>query len=103
MQEQINTLEDFLRSDDEGPPSILEYGTTPALESVSQFLNDLRPRTQIREIAQEEARRICAPKTDNSFLKAAEDELSDAFQIGFESENNERNDESFLSVPWRAC
>lgn len=42
--EQINTLDDVLRSEDEGPPSVPEHGTTPAPNFLSLFLNHLKLR-----------------------------------------------------------
>lgn len=41
VQESDNNFEDILRSDDEGPLFITEYGTTCAPEFFSQFLTNL--------------------------------------------------------------
>lgn len=39
--QELNTLRDALRSDEEGPPSVPKHGTTSAPESFSQFSNHL--------------------------------------------------------------
>lgn len=78
-------MNDALRSDDEGPTSIPKYGTTSAPESLSKVLNHPQLHAQIREIAQNEARRIYALEIDKSFLKSAKGALLGAFQNAFES------------------
>lgn len=62
-QKQINILNDTLGSDDEGPSSFPEHGTTPAPEFFLQFLNRPHLFAQIRETAQEEVKRIYARNT----------------------------------------
>lgn len=88
LQEPIDTLDYALGSEGEGPPSVLEQSTTPALDFLSQFLHHPRLRAQIKKIAQEEARRIYALEMNKSLLKAAEDAFSDTFRIGFKSAND---------------
>lgn len=78
-QEPINTLDDALRSEDEGPSSTPEKRTIPAPDSFSKFLNYPRLRAQIREIAHENTRRIYVHEMDMSLLNAVEDAISDAF------------------------
>lgn len=88
VQEQIDTLDDALRSDEKGPTSIPDHDTTPAPESLSQLLNHSQLHAQIREIAQEEASHNNAVEMDKYFEKAAKDALSDPFQIVFELAND---------------
>lgn len=98
VQEQRDTLEDTLRSDEEGFPSILEHGTTPAPLSLSKFLNHPQRLSQIRVIAKKEVRRFYALEKKKFFLKAVKDALPDVFQICFDYANDGLNNASFRFV-----
>lgn len=55
MWEQIDVLDDALKPEDKGPPSISEDGTIPVAELLSQVLNHPQLCALIRIIMQEEA------------------------------------------------
>lgn len=78
VQELVVSPETALKSDNEGPPSTPTQTTTPApdvLQTIPELLNHERLGASIRNIAQEEARRIYEFKLGKSLIKAAEDSL----------------------------
>lgn len=88
VQEQTDALDNTLRLENEGPQHIPEHGATHVPESLSKFSNYLQLRAQNRELVQKEGRRFYALELDKRFLKAAENTVLDAFQIGFKSTIN---------------
>lgn len=71
---------------------------TPASEYVSQFLNHPQLSIEIRKIEQEETRLNYALQMDKSFMRAAEDALSNAIQIDFGSVNDGQKHASICLV-----
>lgn len=85
VQEQIRTLDNALRSDDESPLSIPEHDTTAEPVFQPQFLYNPQLSSRIREIMQKKVRRMIVLGMERLFLKAAEYALPSAFKIGPES------------------
>lgn len=98
FQEPIETFEAGLNSDNDDLLSIPVFETAFALKSISHVLNHLHLRFALGQIAQEEARRICALEVDNKLLEAPEAALSKAVKFGFESANEAPKNEPFRFV-----
>lgn len=91
-------------SDAEGRPYISpslttsSHGTTPARDSLFQFLNHSQLNAEIGQILQEELGCICALEMNKSFLEVAENKILNSIQIGFEYRNDRLNNASFHCV-----
>lgn len=78
-----------LNSNGEIAPSVPQHSTTPAPESLSQFLDHAQRHVYIsqRDLAGK-TEPIYALKRVRFLLEAAEGALLDAFEIGFQSAND---------------
>lgn len=86
--DQVETLEQTLESDNEGPSSPLAREPVHYTDrSVSDILASTDLRAIMRLMAQEEAECIYASRVNPSMTRAAEGALSDVFQVGFDSAN----------------
>lgn len=85
VQEHIDTLDVAFGSKKNELPFISKLGTASTPKKPLQFLNYPRLRTEKRQIAQEEVRRVHALFVDKFILKSATNALLNVFQLGFES------------------
>lgn len=84
VHEPIDTLDDVVLFDEDASPSSPEEISTLAPDSLLQFFNQLQLHAQMREIAQENVRRIYALEMSYSILKAADSTFarnSDWFRV----------------------